>query len=69
IRQKGIPAELYHETAKLDKQFKYAERKNIPYIILIGSRELSEKTATVKDLRNGEQMPVAFEKLSDFLFI
>jgi histidyl-tRNA synthetase len=69
LRQKGIASEIYHEQAKFDKQFKYAEKKNIPFIIIIGSKELSENTCAVKDLRSGEQKPVAFEKLSDFLFI
>jgi histidyl-tRNA synthetase len=69
LRQKGIASEIYHEQAKFDKQFKYAEKKNIPFIIIIGSKELSENTCTIKDLRSGEQKPVAFEKLSDFLFI
>jgi histidyl-tRNA synthetase len=69
LRQKGIASEIYHEQAKFDKQFKYAEKRNIPFIIIIGSKELSENTCGVKDLRSGEQKPVAFEKLSDFLFI
>lgn len=69
LRKKGIASEIFHEPAKFDRQFKYAEKKNIPFIIIIGSTELSENTCTVKDLRNGEQKPVAFEKLSDFLFI
>jgi histidyl-tRNA synthetase len=69
LREKGVASEMYHEPAKLDKQFKYAEKKNIPFAVLIGSKELGEKTCTVKDLRSGEQKPVAFEKLSDFLFI
>ena len=33
LREKNIAAELYHEAAKFDKQFKYAERKNIPFIV------------------------------------
>ncbi len=69
LRQKGIASELYHEQAKFDKQFKYAEKKNIPFVIIIGSKELQETTCTVKDIRSGEQKSVAFEKLSEFLFI
>ncbi len=69
LRQKGIASELYHEQAKFDKQFKYAEKKNIPYAIIIGSTELSENTCNIKDLRSGKQNSVAFEKLFDFLFI
>jgi histidyl-tRNA synthetase len=69
LRRKGIASELYHEQAKFDKQFKYAEKKNIPFVIIIGSKELEETTCTVKDIRSGEQKSVAFEKLSEFLFI
>ena len=69
LREKNIAAELYHEAAKFDKQFKYAERKNIPFIVILGSRELERKACLVKDLRKAEQNEVAFENLSDFLFI
>ncbi|HVZ25503.1 MAG TPA: histidine--tRNA ligase, partial [Sediminibacterium sp.] len=40
LREQGIACELYHEKAKFDKQFRYAEKKQIPYAILIGSEEL-----------------------------
>ncbi|MGN6402168.1 MAG: histidine--tRNA ligase [Flavisolibacter sp.] len=66
LRQKRIAAEIFHESAKFDKQFKYAEKKNIPFIIIIGSKELQEKKCVVKDIRTGEQQPVAFEKLPEF---
>ncbi|MFL5811583.1 MAG: histidine--tRNA ligase, partial [Flavisolibacter sp.] len=69
LRQKGIPSEIFHEAAKFDRQFKYAEKKNIPYAILIGSKEVEQKTALVKDLRKGEQIPVTFDNLPGFLFI
>lgn len=69
VRQKGIAAEIYHEQAKMDKQFKYAEKKNIPFIIIIGSKELEEQTSSVKDLRSGEQKAVPFSNLAEFSFI
>jgi histidyl-tRNA synthetase len=69
IRKAGIPAEIYHETQKFDKQFKYAEKKNIPFVVIIGTTELAEKTAVVKDLRNGQQQKVLFGDLKQFLFI
>ncbi len=69
LRSRGVPSEIYHETAKFDKQFKYAEKKNIPFIIIIGSKELELKACVVKDLRKGEQKSVAFENICDFLFI
>jgi histidyl-tRNA synthetase len=69
LREKKISSEIYHETAKLDKQFKYAEKKNIPYVIILGSRELEENSCSVKDLRSGEQKTVTLENLPHFLFI
>lgn len=69
LRHKGIASEIFHEQTKFEKQFKYAEKKNIPFVVIIGSKELSEGTCVLKDLRSGEQKTVVFEKLSDFLFI
>jgi len=69
LRAKGVAGELYHETAKMDKQFKYAEKKGIPFAAIVGARELEEKTCRVKDLRSGEQKDVAFANINDFLFI
>jgi len=68
LRARGISAELYHESAKFDKQFKYAEKKNIPYSIIIGSKELETRTCMVKDLRKGEQVAVSFEELRNYQF-
>ena len=69
LRKKGIASEIFHEAAKFDKQFKYAEKKHIPFIIIIGTREAQDKACIVKDLRTGEQKSVTFENLPDFLFI
>ena len=69
LRQKGIASEIYHEPAKFDKQFKYAEKRKIPFILILGTKELEAKSCTIKDLRNGEQKSVSFDNLSDFLFI
>jgi histidyl-tRNA synthetase len=63
LREKGIRSELYHEKAKFDKQFKYAEKKNIPFVIILGSKELAENTCIVKDIRSGEQKVVEAGRL------
>jgi len=68
LRSKGISGELYHEQAKFDKQFKYAERKNIAYVIMIGSRELENNTCNIKKLATGEQSTVTLEELSNTRF-
>ncbi len=63
LRAKGIPAELYHEQAKFDKQFKYAEKKEIPYVVILGGEELKSGSVKLKDLRTGEQSAKSFEEL------
>ena len=68
LRSKGIPCEIYHESAKFDKQFKYAERKNIPYIIIIGSKELEEGTCTIKNLASGTQQTIQQMAITQFNF-
>jgi histidyl-tRNA synthetase len=67
IRAKNVSAELYHEKAKFDKQFKYAERKNIAFAVFIGADEISTQTALVKNLESGVQEKVAFNNLGSYL--
>lgn len=55
LREKGIPAELYPENAKLKKQFTYAEKKGIPEIVFIGEAEIANGSVTIKNLTTGEQ--------------
>lgn len=63
LRSNGIACELYHEAAKMDKQFKYAEKKNIPFAVIIGSRELEQQQCVVKNLQKGEQQTIAPQDL------
>lgn len=63
LRNKDIPTMLYPEIAKLEKQFKYADRKNIPYVIVIGPDELSSNTVQLKDMLNRTQNQMDLENL------
>jgi histidyl-tRNA synthetase len=63
LRNSDIATEIYPEAAKMKKQMEYANRRGIPYVILIGSEELASGVATVKDMRSGEQREVSFEEL------
>jgi len=69
LRDAGVRSELFHENSKFDKQFKYAEKKNIPFIAIIGEKELETRTCMLKDLRTGEQKPISFDNLINFSFI
>jgi len=66
LRNKKIACEIYPEKSKFDKQFKYAEKKNIPFIIILGSEELDQKKCTVKELATGKQSSIHFDELVSF---
>lgn len=51
LRNKNIKAELYPDAAKIDKQFKHAERRNIPFVI----KEIKGNSFILKNLKSGEQ--------------
>lgn len=68
LRANGIRCELFHEAVKFDKQFRYAEKKNIPHVILIGEKELQEGTCTIKTLASGKQVTVPLDELPGFSF-
>ncbi|MEJ8842475.1 histidine--tRNA ligase [Lacibacter sp. H375] len=63
LRSKGVACELYHENSKFDKQFKYAEKKQIPFIAILGTKELENGTCNVKELATGVQESLSFDAL------
>ena len=67
LRDAGVAAEIYPESAKMKKQMEYANRRMIPYVVIIGGNELQEKKATVKNMRTGEQSAVAFDEVCTFI--
>ncbi len=64
LRSVGIRTELWVEPGiKLEKQLKYADSKNIPYVIIIGPDEAKEKKVTLKDLQNRTQTQYTIDEL------
>jgi len=66
LRGKGIACELFHEFIKITRQFSYAEKKNIPYVIIIGTKEIEQNYCLVKNLSTGLQEVVLLDRLFDF---
>lgn len=67
VRNAGISAEIYPDAGKMKKQMEYANRRNIPYVVIIGSNEIAEGRATVKDMRSGEQSSVPLDNIAQAL--
>ena len=68
LRDKKIACEMYPEKSKFDKQFKYAEKKGIPNILIIGTDEVAKKECTIKNLATGKQTTISFNDLVNFEF-
>lgn len=68
LRHKNIPCEVYHEAAKFDKQFKYAEKKNIPFVAIIGEEEIRNNSCKIKNMSTGQQEDVKLNELVEFSF-
>ncbi len=67
LRAAGIACELFHEPVKIDKQFKYADKKFIPFAVIIGTKEMESQEAVVKNLASGQQETVSLDKLAAYL--
>ena len=55
VRQAGIRAELYPDSAKMKKQMSYANAKQIPFVVLAGESEIAAGKITLKNMETGEQ--------------
>jgi histidyl-tRNA synthetase len=63
LRSAGIATEVVLEGGKLAKQFKYADRAGIRFVLVLGSDEIANGTVTVKDMRKQDQFAVKREEL------
>lgn len=55
LRNAGIASEVYPEPAKMKKQLGYADKKGIPFVLLIGSEEIKQQRYTLKYMETGNQ--------------
>lgn len=65
LRANGIVAELYPDTSKLKKQITYANKRSIPYVVLVGDEEMAANTFTLKNMSTGTQETVALQTLTE----
>ncbi|SMO52250.1 histidine--tRNA ligase [Solitalea koreensis] len=63
LRKEGISSELYPASAKLQKQMKYADAKNIPFVVLIGDEEMKSGKLTLKNMHSGDQEQLDIDEI------
>lgn len=67
LRQNGINCEIYFDDKKIKSKFKYADKLNIPYIIVIGQDEIESGKLTLKDMQEGKQTQKTLEEIIEML--
>ena len=63
LRNENINAEVYLENKKIKAKFKYADKLDIPYVIVIGEDEIANNTVTLKNMQTGEQETLKIEEV------
>ena len=67
LRNYSVKAELYPSDVKMQKQMKYADKRNVPYVVIIGGQELIDATFVVKNMSEGSQKTYSIEDLNSFV--
>ncbi len=67
LRDAGVNAEIYPESDKVKKQLVYANKKEIPYVVMAGTSEIESGKLALKNMTTGEQMVVSSEELIKIL--
>ena len=63
LRNKNIKSELYPDSAKMKKQMNYANKREIPFVVIVGSTELENNKFTLKNMQSGDQQVCNLEEL------
>ncbi|WP_367915078.1 histidine--tRNA ligase [Leadbetterella sp. DM7] len=63
LRKHEISSEIYPDAAKIKKQFEYADKKGIPFVLIAGPEEIAQKTYLLKNMITGTQTPVTEDTL------
>ena len=67
LRDAGIFTQVYFEQGKLGKKFNYADKLNIPYVIVVGQEEADNKTYSFRDMKTGEQKNLTMDEVINSL--
>jgi len=66
LRSKGVNCEIYPESLKMNKQLNYANRRNIPFVVIAGSEEIANDQFLLKNMETGEQQLLNLESMISF---
>lgn len=61
LRQAGLKVDVYPGHDKYKKQFKYADERNIPVVVILADREVEQGVVSLKSMRDGQQQNVPLD--------
>ena len=65
LRNNNIKSELYPDSAKMKKQLNYANKRKIPFVVIVGTNEIENKNYTLKNMQTGDQQLCNLKELLD----
>ena len=68
LRNNGINTEIYLNNKKLKAKFKYADKLEIPYVIILGEDEIANNKFKLKDMETGEEKEYSLEQIDEIKF-
>lgn len=67
LRSRDVACELYLTKAKIGKQMKFAEKRDIPFVLIAGEQEFNDQAFGLKNLKTGEQQTFTLDQIVDYL--
>ncbi len=68
LRNNGVKTEIYLNNKKLKAKFKYADKLEIPYVIIIGEDEIQKEIVKLKNMTTGEEKEISFNEIDSLKF-
>ena len=68
LRNNGVNTEIYLNNKKLKAKFKYADKLEIPYVIVIGEDEIEKQIVKLKDMKTGEEKEIPLKEIDKLKF-
>ena len=67
LRDSDINTEVYFENGKMAKKLEYADKRNIPFVIIVGENEIKDDVVTIKDMKKKKQETVNVEEAVEMI--
>ncbi len=67
IRDAGISVEIYPDSAKVKKQFEYANKRKIKFMVIAGESEMQSQQLSIKNMETGQQVIIGYNEIENYI--